>query len=363
MKVSDSQLAQAAVRARRRSPSRRRIRTGWARSRTTRRSAPTSWAATTRVADEVARYIDLGFKTFILDIPPSEEELDHTAVVFRRRLSRCVAFDVAAPGLRCATSGARDQTPSRSCMGEERLTYGELEELESNRLARLLAETGLRRAATGSASSSEVPGGDRRRCSATLKAGCAYVPIDTREPRAARGEDRRGGRTRASCCDGSRRRPARRPARRQTRSPTLPSARSRVRSRATGGGRPSTRSDADALQRRAQSPRRRAPTRRAHLLFTSGSTGTPKGVVITHANVVHFVDWATALLRNARRPTGSRATPRCTSTSRPSTSTATLSAGAELHLVPAGAEPDAAQARGVHPRSPSSRSGSRCRRS
>jgi amino acid adenylation domain-containing protein len=29
----------------------------------------------------------------------------------------------------------------------------------------------------------------------------------------------------------------------------------------------------------------------AHILFTSGSTGTPKGVVVTHANVLHFVDW------------------------------------------------------------------------
>lgn len=29
----------------------------------------------------------------------------------------------------------------------------------------------------------------------------------------------------------------------------------------------------------------------AHILFTSGSTGTPKGVVITHSNVISYVNW------------------------------------------------------------------------
>jgi len=30
----------------------------------------------------------------------------------------------------------------------------------------------------------------------------------------------------------------------------------------------------------------------AHILFTSGSTGTPKGVVISHASVIHSIEWA-----------------------------------------------------------------------
>jgi alkanesulfonate monooxygenase len=37
-----------------------------------------------RVATELARYIGLGFNTFILDIPASREELEHTAVAFER---------------------------------------------------------------------------------------------------------------------------------------------------------------------------------------------------------------------------------------------------------------------------------------
>lgn len=35
-----------------------------------------------RVGLEIRRYIDLGFRTFILDIPPSEEDLRHTRVAF-----------------------------------------------------------------------------------------------------------------------------------------------------------------------------------------------------------------------------------------------------------------------------------------
>ena len=48
-----------------------------------------------------------------------------------------------------------------------------------------------------------------------------------------------------------------------------------------------------ARSQTAPTPRRRTRNDPAHILFTSGSTGTPKGVVITHANVIHFVEWAT----------------------------------------------------------------------
>jgi len=38
------------------------------------------------VADEVSRYMRSGFKSFILDIPPSHEELVHTQAVFDHAL-------------------------------------------------------------------------------------------------------------------------------------------------------------------------------------------------------------------------------------------------------------------------------------
>jgi alkanesulfonate monooxygenase len=45
----------------------------------------------TTVAIELARYIELGFETFILDIPPNEEELQHAALAFEQASRRTLA--------------------------------------------------------------------------------------------------------------------------------------------------------------------------------------------------------------------------------------------------------------------------------
>jgi len=39
-----------------------------------------------RVAQEIRRYIQVGFQTFILDIPPNKEELEHINIVFDKAL-------------------------------------------------------------------------------------------------------------------------------------------------------------------------------------------------------------------------------------------------------------------------------------
>ena len=44
-----------------------------------------------RVAEEVARYVDAGYRTFILDVPASVEEMQHIGTVFERAVALCPA--------------------------------------------------------------------------------------------------------------------------------------------------------------------------------------------------------------------------------------------------------------------------------
>ncbi|NNE91599.1 MAG: amino acid adenylation domain-containing protein [Verrucomicrobiales bacterium] len=72
----------------------------------------------------------------------------------------------------------------------------------------------------------------------------------------------------------------------------------------------------------------------AHILFTSGSTGTPKGVMLSHRNVCHFVDWGREYFGIGPDDRTSGHSPFHFDLSTFDIY-GSLSAGAQLHLVPA----------------------------
>ena len=61
-----------------------------------------------RVAEELARYIAVGYETFILDIPPNEEELHHIGVVFDLA-SKAAGVKLASKGAAHGAGGALKQ--------------------------------------------------------------------------------------------------------------------------------------------------------------------------------------------------------------------------------------------------------------
>ena len=195
-----------------------------------------------------------------------------------------------------ARAAERDAGRTALVMGDERLTYSELE-AESNRLARMLTETGCRPGDRVALAVSKSPAAVVA-MHAVLKAGGAYVPLDVASPEA---------RTQ-KILDAA--------------EPRLVLTEETLRERAWAT------LDAEPLDPRV------GEGDMAHVLFTSGSTGTPKGVVITHANVTAFVDWAVGYF-------GTRASDRISGHPPLHFDLSTFdiygsfAAGAELHLVPA----------------------------
>ena len=80
--------------------------------------------------------------------------------------------------------------------------------------------------------------------------------------------------------------------------------------------------------------RRIDPDALAYILYTSGSTGEPKGVMLSHANCLAFVEWATGEVGVGAGVIACPATRRSISTSRPSTCSRPPAGAATIVLVP-----------------------------
>jgi amino acid adenylation domain-containing protein len=182
-----------------------------------------------------------------------------------------------------------DRQPERTAlvMGDERLSYAELEDA-SNRLARQVLDAGCR---PGDRVALFLPKAPIAIVAmlATLKAGCVYVPVDLHSPATRLEKVVTAAEPSLLLAHSASLALAHEALERAGRPP--------ARLGLADGDRSGDPNVAfDAADWRSQSP---TPTqaidddsRPAHILFTSGSTGSPKGVVITHRNVSSFIEWA-----------------------------------------------------------------------
>jgi amino acid adenylation domain-containing protein len=216
-------------------------------------------------------------------------------------------------------------------LGEERLTYGQMEKA-SNQLARALQRAHCQKGDRVCFLMAKSPLAIISMLG-ILKAGCIHVPLDNQSPPLRIRKIVESCDTRWLLAAG----PV---------LPLLPDLLSdpklgdRISVGWLGPCEPSLSrlrvqwTSADlALMESDPPPRAGSPADAAHILFTSGSTGTPKGVIITHSNVIHFVEWA---VRHFGIDSSDRLSGHAPLHFDLSTFDVfgTFAAGAELHIVP-----------------------------
>lgn len=212
-------------------------------------------------------------------------------------------------------------------MGDDTLTYSQLE-ASSNRLANWLEDVGCQRgdrvALLASKSLDAIVG-----ILGILKAECAYVPLDVGGPTVRTRKMMRSADPSAIVAEGSSVAVIPELLSEEMSGSTIPTARI---DDAWRDGIPDTDQEWKRCSPEAR-PRTGEPTDTAYIMFTSGSTGDPKGVVITHANTVSFVEWATRRFDIGRADRNSGHTPLHFDLS-VFDLFGTFAAGAQLHLVP-----------------------------
>jgi amino acid adenylation domain-containing protein len=211
------------------------------------------------------------------------------------------------------------------------LTYGELE-ATSNRLARMLRELDCRRGERVAVLMPKTPAAVAALLG-VLKADAAYVPLDPAGPAARLARI-------LETCDCHSILAARSAA--ALLQATLASARLERRplvgwldaaaAPETDLTATFTSADLAALPDTLPGSANR-DTDLAHIIFTSGSTGQPKGVMITHYGVIRLLEWATGYFGICAADRASQHAPLHFDISTFDIF-ATLSAGAELHLIP-----------------------------
>jgi amino acid adenylation domain-containing protein len=219
-------------------------------------------------------------------------------------------------------------------MGEERMTYADIERC-SNQIARALQELGCGR---GDRVCLFVPKSPRvvTAMQGVLKADCAYVPIDIASPaprvakivEAAQPTVILVASQAVELLDEVL-------ALRPLQSVPMIACLEDERLRGDEFESALNAEDIDAFASEPL-PFANSSDDMAHILFTSGSTGTPKGVVITHSNVIEFIEWARRYFGIGESDRNSGHPPLHFDLSTFDIYGA-FSAGAQLHLVPAAA--------------------------